>query len=131
MSSPYNFGSRVIWESIKRFDPALELKFNNETGRWELHRKSRGKFHFILTLETTDGQPCGVDMRLKQILYDCDNWKYKDVKSWARELNQKARDRVTKQKRNLHDKIHWTVKDTARTVARRMGERNYAYMGKE
>jgi hypothetical protein len=121
MSCQCNFGSQTIWESIKRFDSALELKWNPEINRWELYRKSRGKLHYILKLETPDGQPCGVDMRLKRILSDCDNWKYKDVVVWAKELNQKERDRKAKLKSNLHDRIEWTVKDTAKTVARRLG----------
>jgi hypothetical protein len=121
MSSQCNFGSQEIWESIKRFDSALELEWNPEINRWELYRKSRGKLHYILKLETPDGKPCGVDMRLKRILAESDNWKYKDAVTWAREINQRERNKKAKAKADLHDKIVWTVKDTAKTVARRLG----------
>lgn len=131
MGCAYNFGSKSIWDSIKRADSSLELKWNSQIDRWELYRKSGGKLHYLLKLETPDGKSCGVDIRLKQILSDCDNWKYKNVVQWARELNERDRKQKEKFRAELYDKIAWNVKDHASIIARKdLGEKNFVYMGK-
>lgn len=96
------------WARIKRYDPALELRWNAELNRWELWRRGKNRMVFIVRLENSDGTFRTLDKRLLNYLVNCDSWTKHNADPTAihKELLDRERREQAKRDEELYGKLN-------------------------
>lgn len=115
MCPSYNEG---VWDKIKRYDPALELRWNQRLGRWELWRKGRTQYCMVLRVENPDGSYRPIDERLLKYLVYNDGWKYKNSREIDREMRDYENDRIKKRDERIEDHCRQFFREHRRFISR-------------
>lgn len=103
---------KAFRERLKRFDPALDVVFNCERERWEIHRFSRGKWHWVLAVENEDESYRPLDRRVFKKLWEMDIIiKFGSVANYERYLDEKQKKWQDDYQKDIDHEMKWKIKD--------------------
>lgn len=106
---------KTVERDLKRYDSALEIRWNGRIDCWELWRKGKTNYSLVVQVKNDDSSYRPVDRRLFSFIINNDCWKFKSPReAYFRMLDWDKRDREYKDAQLYNqfnditrEKAHW------------------------
>lgn len=104
--------SEDMRKRIKNVDRALDAVFNRVTGRWEIHRYSKGTWHWVHEIKNDDESYRPLDNRVLEQLWKMDIMeRFGSIAHYERYMDEKQKQWQDNEQKVMDHELKWNIKN--------------------